>query len=145
MVVHNRTRQKAEPLLAAGALWAESPAAAAKQVKIVITMLSDPEAVSETALAGKNALLAGLARRLALDRLQHRKPLLLAQHGRGGEERKVRFLDAPVAGSKMPAEQGQLLFFVGGNKADVDEARPLLEAMGKAVHHMGGHGMRHGA
>jgi glyoxylate/succinic semialdehyde reductase len=56
-------------------------------------------------------------------------------------QRKVRFLDAPVGGSKGPAEQGQLLFFVGGEKADVDEARPLFDAMGKAVHHMGGHGM----
>jgi 3-hydroxyisobutyrate dehydrogenase/glyoxylate/succinic semialdehyde reductase len=56
-------------------------------------------------------------------------------------QRKVRFLDAPVGGSKGPAEQGKLLFFVGGEKADVDEARPLFEAMGKAVHHMGGHGL----
>jgi len=56
-------------------------------------------------------------------------------------ERKVRFLDAPVGGSKGPAEQGQLLFFVGGEKKDVDAARPLLDCMGKAVFPIGGHGM----
>jgi 3-hydroxyisobutyrate dehydrogenase/glyoxylate/succinic semialdehyde reductase len=56
-------------------------------------------------------------------------------------ERKVRFLDAPVAGSKGPAEQAQLLFFVGGDKTDVETVKPLLECMGKAVHHIGGHGM----
>jgi 3-hydroxyisobutyrate dehydrogenase/glyoxylate/succinic semialdehyde reductase len=56
-------------------------------------------------------------------------------------ERKVRFLDAPVAGSKGPAEQAQLLFFVGGDKMDVEAAKPLLECMGKAVYHIGGHGM----
>jgi 3-hydroxyisobutyrate dehydrogenase/glyoxylate/succinic semialdehyde reductase len=53
----------------------------------------------------------------------------------------VRFLDAPVAGSKGPAERGQLLFFVGGDKADMDEVKPLLDAMGKTVIHVGGHGM----
>jgi 3-hydroxyisobutyrate dehydrogenase-like beta-hydroxyacid dehydrogenase len=57
------------------------------------------------------------------------------------KQRKVRFIDAPVAGSKGPAEQGQLIFFAGGENADVEEARPLFEAMGKAVFHVGGTGM----
>ena len=57
------------------------------------------------------------------------------------KQRKVHFLDAPVAGSKGPAEQAQLLFFVGGDSGDVKTAKPLLECMGKAVYHIGGHGM----
>ena len=57
------------------------------------------------------------------------------------KKRGVRFLDAPVAGSKIPAEQAQLIFFVGGDKGDLEFSMPLLEAMGKAVFHIGGNGM----
>jgi 3-hydroxyisobutyrate dehydrogenase/glyoxylate/succinic semialdehyde reductase len=53
----------------------------------------------------------------------------------------VRFLDAPVAGSKIPAEQAQLIFFVGGEKEDFEFSMPLLEAMGKTVLHIGRNGM----
>lgn len=53
----------------------------------------------------------------------------------------MRFLDAPVAGSKIPAELAQLTFFVGGDKEDLEFSRPLLEAMGTAVLHIGGNGM----
>jgi len=56
-------------------------------------------------------------------------------------EKQVRFLDAPIAGTKGPAEQGELIFIVGGDAADVDVCRPYFEAMGRAVNHVGGHGM----
>lgn len=52
----------------------------------------------------------------------------------------IRFLDAPVAGSLIPAERGELVFHVGGNADALVEVRPYLEAMGKAIHHQGGHG-----
>lgn len=56
-------------------------------------------------------------------------------------KRGVHFIDAPVAGSKEPAEKGQLLFLVGGEAADVDKVRPLMEKMGRAVIHAGETGM----
>ena len=140
LIVHNRTRQKAEALLSAGAAWADSPADTVKQVKIVITMLSEPGAVSATAL-GKDGMLDNLSAGSLWIDCSSVNPSFSRSMAAEANERKVRFLDAPVAGSKIPAEQAQLLFFVGGNKADVEEARPLFEAMGKAVHHMGGHGM----
>ena len=61
LVVFNRTREKAEPLLAQGARWAASPAAVAAQVDVVFTMLAHPDAVAETAL-GKDGFLSHLAR-----------------------------------------------------------------------------------
>ena len=141
LIVYNRSRQKADPLVAGGAVWAPTPADAAKQAGVIITMLSTPDAVAETALLGKHGFLNHLAARSLWIDCSTVNPAFSRLMASEAAQRKVRFLDAPVAGSKGPAELGQLLFFVGGEKADVDEARPLFEAMGRAVHHMGGHGM----
>ena len=141
LVVNNRTRPKAEQLIASGALWAASPAEVAKQVPILITMLSTPEAVSETALTGKGSFFEHLKPGSLWIDCSTVNPSFSRSMAAEARRRKVRFIDAPVAGSKIPAEQGQLLFFAGGEKADVDEARPLLETMGKAVHHVGANGM----
>ena len=141
LVVYNRTKQKAAPLIAAGAVWAPTPADAAKQVTVVITMLSKPDAVAETALIGKYGFLNHLVDNSIWIDCSTVNPSFSKLMALEARQRKVRFLDAPVAGSKGAAEQAQLLFYVGGEKADVEEARPLLEAMGKAVIHIGGHGM----
>ncbi len=141
LVVYNRSREKTEPLIARGALRAQTPADLAGQVKIVITMLSKPDAVAETALLDKNGFLESLAPQSLWIDCSTVNPSFSKLMAMEAKQRKVRFIDAPVAGSKGPAEQGQLLFFVGGEKADVEEARPLFEAMGKAVFHVGGHGM----
>jgi 3-hydroxyisobutyrate dehydrogenase/glyoxylate/succinic semialdehyde reductase len=141
LVVYNRSREKADPLIANGAVWAPTPADAAKQAGVIITMLSRPDAVAETALLGKHGFLNRLAEKSLWIDCSTVNPSFSRLMASETARRNVRFLDAPVGGSKGPAEQGQLLFFVGGEKADVDQARPLFEAMGKAVHHMGGHGM----
>jgi 3-hydroxyisobutyrate dehydrogenase-like beta-hydroxyacid dehydrogenase len=141
LVVYNRTKEKAAPLLAKGAQWSQSPAELATKVKIVITMLAKPDAVSQTAWRGKNGFLDSLAPDSLWIDSSTVNPSFSKLAARESKQRNVRFIDAPVAGSKVPAEQGQLLFFVGGEKADVEEARPLLEVMGKAVFHVGGQGM----
>ncbi len=141
LVIYNRTKQKADQLIAAGAKWASSPADLAKEIPIVITMLSTPDAVRETAVAGKDAFLNKLAAGSLWIDCSTVNPSFSRIMASEAKQRKIRFVDAPVAGSKIPAEQAQLLFFVGGDKEDVDEAKPLLEAMGKTVHHVGGHGM----
>jgi 3-hydroxyisobutyrate dehydrogenase-like beta-hydroxyacid dehydrogenase len=141
LVVYNRTKQKAEPLIANGAVWAPTPADLAKQVTIIFTMLAKPDAVAETALLGKYGFLNRLAGNSLWIDCSTVNPSFSRLLASEAQLRKVRFIDAPVGGSRGPAEQGQLLFFAGGEKADVDEARPLLDAMGKAVYHVGGHGM----
>lgn len=141
LAVYNRTRQKADPLIANGAVWAPTPADVAKQATIIITMLSKPDAVAETALLGKHGFLNHLAANSLWIDCSTVNPSFSRLMASEAGQRKVRFIDAPVSGTKGPAEQGQLLFFVGGEKADVEEARPIFEAMGKAVFHAGGHGM----
>lgn len=141
LAVYNRTQAKAEPLLAQGATWAESPAALAQQpVEVLVTMLSTPEAVQTTAL-GDGGFLDHLAEGAIWVDCTTVNPSFSRLMASQAAERQVRFLDAPVAGTKAPAEKGELLFFVGGDEADVAACRPLFEAMGRGVVHLGDLGM----
>ncbi len=140
LVLYNRTREKAEPLLELGASWADSPMDLGQRVKIVITMLSTPEAVGETALHGRHSFLDTMSAEALWIDCTTVNPSFSRRMAEEAAARKIRFLDAPVAGSKGPAEAGQLVFFVGGSDQDVETARPLFEAMGKAIFPMGGHG-----
>ena len=141
LVVYNRTKEKAQDLITGGAAWADSPAELAKRVNILFTMLSKPDAVAEVALLGKRSFLETLMPNSLWIDCSTVNPSFSKLMAGEAKERKVRFLDAPVGGSKGPAEQGQLLFFVGGDAKDVEAAKSLLECMGKAVFHVGGHGM----
>jgi 3-hydroxyisobutyrate dehydrogenase-like beta-hydroxyacid dehydrogenase len=141
LVLYNRTREKAQPLLDQGASWADTPAELGRLVQVVITMLSKPNAVAELALHGKLSFLDALDPDSLWIDCTTVNPSFSRRMAGAAAVREVRFLDAPVAGSKGPAEAGQLIFFVGGRSQDVDAARPLFEAMGKAVCPMGGHGM----
>jgi 3-hydroxyisobutyrate dehydrogenase/glyoxylate/succinic semialdehyde reductase len=141
LIVYNRTKDKAKPLLDQGAAWAETPADVGKRVTVLFTMLSKPDAVAEVALLGKHSFLETILPNSLWVDCSTVNPSFSKLMAGEAKERKVRFLDAPVGGSKGPAEQAQLLFFVGGDKADVDAVRPMLDCMGKAVFHMGGNGM----
>jgi 3-hydroxyisobutyrate dehydrogenase/glyoxylate/succinic semialdehyde reductase len=140
LVVYNRTQAKAEPLLAQGAIWAESPAALAEQVEVLITMLSTPEAVQAAAL-GNEGFLDHLAEGAIWVDCTTVNPSFSRHMAAQAAERQVRFLDAPVAGSKSPAEKGELLFLVGGDAGDVEAYQGLFEAMGRGVVHLGNQGM----
>ena len=140
VIVHNRSQAKAGPLLEEGALWAASPADVARQVDVLFTMLSTPEAVHQVALGEQGFLVHTREEAIWVD-CSTVNPSFSRHMAAQAAERKVRFLDAPVAGSKAPAEKGELLFFVGGDAADVDACRPLFYAMGRKVIHVGGHGM----
>ncbi|WP_456442596.1 NAD(P)-dependent oxidoreductase [Caldithrix abyssi] len=136
LIVFNRTRAKAQPLLEAGAEWAESPAELAKKVDLLITMLSTPEAVEKLAL-GENGFLNHLPQGGTWMDCTTVNPSFSRKMAALAEEHHIRFVDAPVAGSKKPAEEGQLLFLVGGKREDVVFCEPLFKAMGKKHLHVG--------
>ncbi len=140
LVVYNRTKGRAEQLVAQGAVFAETPAKVAESVPVVITMLTEPTAVTEVALGEYGFLNRFNKGSLWID-CSTVNPSFSRKMADECVKRGVRFLDAPVAGSKIPAEQGQLIFFVGGEEDDLEFSRPLLKAMGKAVFRIGGHGM----
>jgi len=140
LVVHNRTPEKAEPLLTKGAGWANSPAEAAQQADILFTMLANPDAVTQAASGATGFLDHLRANSLWVD-CSTVNPSFARHMLAEAAKRHIRFMDAPVSGSKIPAEQGQLIFLVGGAPHDVQLCQPLFDAMGKQVIHAGGPGM----
>ncbi len=123
----NRTRAKAEAL--AGATVADTPAAAAANADVLITMLVDgPQVEAVTAAAAEGARPGALFVDMTTI-----APTAARRIGAHLEERGIAFLDAPVTGSSPKAEAGTLTIMVGGAPADLERARPLLEVMGSLV------------
>lgn len=140
LIVYNRTKEKAELLVKKGASLAESPREVGKKSEIIFTMLSNPEAVRETAL-GKNGFLESLKENSLWIDLSTVNPSFSVSMSEEAKVRNIRFMDAPVAGTVGPAERGELVFFVGGDEKDLNEAKPLLEKMGRKIIHLGKNGM----
>jgi 3-hydroxyisobutyrate dehydrogenase/glyoxylate/succinic semialdehyde reductase len=140
VIVFNRTRDKAEPLLAAGARWADSPAALASQVEMIFTMLAHPAAVEEAAL-GQNGFLSRLAPGQMWIDCSTVNPSFSRKMATEAAAHSIRFLGAPVSGSKGMAASAKLTFMVGGEAGDLETVRPLLECMGSKIIHCGGAGM----
>lgn len=136
LAVYNRTRKKAEALVAEGARWVNSPAELAREVDALFTMLSAPEVVQQLATGEGGFLDALPADALWVD-CSTVHPAFSRRMGALAGARGVRFIDAPVAGTKGPAESGELIFFVGGRSSDLEACRPLLDGMGTTVLHMG--------
>ena len=136
LVVSNRTRSKADSLIAAGAQWADRPAGVGKNVDILFTMLADPGAVL-SASGGVDGFLAQLKPGATWVDCSTTNPSFARQMAERAAAFEIHFLDAPVMGSKDAAATGQLTFLVGGETSDVDTCRPLFAAMGREVRRLG--------
>ena len=132
VVVWNRTEAKARPLVEAGARAATSPAAAAAQADVVITMVSDPSGLRNVT-EGPGGVLSGLGPGSTLIEMSTVGPAAITRlasllpPGAG-------LLDAPVLGSIAEAGAGTLRIFVGGPPTSVDHCRPVLSRLGTPVH-----------
>jgi 2-hydroxy-3-oxopropionate reductase len=139
LVVHNRTRTKAEQLAQHGARVAASPREVAQTSDVVIIMLPGPPEVEEV-VAGEGGLLEGAAEGSLIVDMSTSSPLLARQLASMARERGVRMLDGPVSGGDVGARDGTLSIMVGGEDEDFERARPLFEVMGETVVHVGGAG-----
>ena len=139
LTVYNRTKSKAESLLKSGAKWGESPAEAAKEVDVVITMLQNPSVVEKEALEEKGFLSAMKKGSIWIDSSTV-NPSFSKKMSKEAKKHNIRFMDAPVSGSKVPAKEAELIFLVGGEKEDLTEIQPLLDLMGKKTIHVGENG-----
>lgn len=141
VTVYNRTPARAEPLRSKGARVARSPAELASQCQAVITMVSDVPALEQVLLGPQGALAGASPGTLFIDSstVTPEASLRMAQEAR---RRGCEYLDAPVVGSKQAAQEGQLVFMVGGPEEAFERARPLFAAMGRAAYRVGpnGHG-----
>lgn len=138
--VWNRSVEKAESLQALGAQVTASPAEAVAEKDVVISMLSNPEAVEQTALGPGGFLDRMKAGALWMDSSTV-NPTFTHRMAEEAKQRNIHFVDAPVSGSKEAAGKGQLLFMVGADEEDLNLLRPLLEVMGRGYVHVGPVGM----
>ncbi|WP_420119670.1 2-hydroxy-3-oxopropionate reductase [Micromonospora sp.] len=136
----NRSAGKAEPLLAAGGRSAASMPDAVRDADVVITMLPDAPQVEEIAY-GPDGVLAHARRGSLLIDMSTIAPHSSITLARVAAEHGIRVLDAPVAGGEAGAVDGILSIMVGGDTGDVEEARPVFEALGRTVTHCGTHGL----
>src|SRR6267143_4114016 len=139
LVVFNRTRAKAEPLLGPCGTFADSPAKVAEQVDVLFTMLAHPDAVEQAALR-VNGFLNHLKPNALWVDCSSVNPSFSKKMAAAAAARQVRFVDAPVTGSAAVAADGKLVFWVGAEPADLETIRPLLLCMGSKIVHTGGHG-----
>ena len=142
LTVWNRTRNRGEQFCAEhSAHLAATAQEAAASADVTITMVPDVPEV-EAVIFGERGAAAGLREgTLAID-MSTIAPDASLSIGQRLREQRVGFLDAPVSGSRPKAEDGTLTIMVGGEAADFERARPVLEAMGQLVVHVGpqGHG-----
>ena len=140
LTVFNRTeataRAWAEPH---GAAVADSPAAVAQASDVLITMVVDGDQV-EAVLLGEGGAVHGASEGLLCVDMSTIAPSQTRRIGAALAEHGVRFMDAPVTGSSPKAEDGTLTIMAGGDPVDFERARPLFEAMGELVLHVGGLG-----
>jgi 3-hydroxyisobutyrate dehydrogenase len=137
--VHNRTRSREEPLVAAGAEAAASPAEAARGADVVVTIVSDTPDV-EAVLFGDDGVAAGARAGCVVVDMSTISPDATRSFGARLAEQGVRLVDAPVSGGSEGAEKGTLTIMVGGSDEDVAAVRPVLSAMGSKITHVGGLG-----
>ena len=136
LTVWNRTAGRAADLVGAGAREAATPRDVAAASDIVVICVSDTPDV-EAVLLGAEGVLAGSAPGTLVIDCSTIDPAATRRFAATLAERGVAMLDAPVSGGSEGAHKGTLSIMVGGEAADVQRARPVLEAMGRAVTHMG--------
>jgi 3-hydroxyisobutyrate dehydrogenase len=136
VTVHNRTREREEPLADAGAARAASPAEAAANAEAVLVCVSDTPDL-EHVLLGPGGVAEGLASGGVVVDCSTVSPSATAVIAAKLAERGIGMVDAPVSGGSEGAQKGTLTIFCGGRDEDVSRARPILEAIGSRITHLG--------
>jgi 3-hydroxyisobutyrate dehydrogenase len=137
--VWNRNSAKTRPLVDAGAKALESPASLVESCDAVVVMLLN-DAASEAVYRGPDGILKGkLAGKLVID-MSTVRPDTMQNVGASVTQHSAAFVERPVGGSTGPAREGKLFALVGGDKADVGRAMPILEQLCRRIEHVGGLG-----
>lgn len=137
LVVHDVRRQAAEPFLAKGAQWADSPRQLAESCDVVFLSLPGPKEVEAVALDAAAGLLGGLKKGAAVFDLSTNAPSMVRRIAAEFDARGCHFLDAPVSGGPSGARSGRLAIWIGGDKASYTEHKALLDAFADQARHIG--------
>ncbi len=139
MTVFTRTRSKAEPLLATGATWADSPRAVAASSDVVFSIVGYPHDVSEVILA-ENGALAGCRAGAILVDMTTSRPSLAVEIAERAARVGVHSVDAPVSGGDIGAREAKLSIMIGGDADVVSALDRCWSALGKTAVRQGGPG-----
>jgi len=136
LFIYNRTKSRADSLLAAGATWCETPAEVARRCQTVFIMVGYPDDVREV-VAGSHGLLGTMARGGLIVDFTTSSPKLAAELAELANARGIEMLDAPVSGGDLGARNATLSIMIGGSPPAFDRAMPLLKSLGKTIVHQG--------
>jgi 3-hydroxyisobutyrate dehydrogenase-like beta-hydroxyacid dehydrogenase len=139
VIGHNRTRSKAEPLIADGMRFADTPREAAEQSDVVFSMVTNTQALAAVT-EGPDGILTGLGPGKVYVDMSTVSPAASRDLAERVAERGAAMLDAPVSGSVITLEQGKLSVIVGGDAATFERVEPILLDIGPTVTHVGGNG-----
>ncbi len=132
----SRTKSKAQPLIDAGATWADSPAEVAAASDMSLAIVGMPSDVEEVFL-GSEGLLAGAKSGSIVVDMTTSKPDLAKQIHTAASQKSIGSIDAPVSGGDVGAKNGSLSIMIGGDTQAVSATLPLFEIMGNTVVHQG--------
>jgi 3-hydroxyisobutyrate dehydrogenase len=136
VTIYNRSRGRAEALLAKGAKWADSPKAVAEASDVVFTIVGYPSDVRQVVLGPQGTLAGSKSGNILVD-MTTSEPALAQEIAAEAKKRGVHSVDAPVSGGDIGAREARLSIMIGGEKEVVDALQPCWEAMGKTIVHQG--------
>ncbi len=136
VTVWNRTPERAQSLIDMGAVWAASPRDMAELTDMVITMLTDEQALDQVYFGSAGLLCGPVGNKLFID-MSTVKPAKQQEIGARVAAAGGAYLECPVGGSVGPALEGKLLGFAGGSAADLARAQPVLDQLCRRVEHVG--------
>ena len=136
----NRSREKAEPLIAAGMAWADTPRAVAEQSEIVFSIVTDAKAVKAVAL-GPEGIVSGIAKGAIFIDMSTIEPDQSRAIATEFEKAGAIMLDGPLSGSPVTVKAGNASIMIGGDEAAFERVKPVLLAIGPKVTRIGGNGL----
>jgi 3-hydroxyisobutyrate dehydrogenase-like beta-hydroxyacid dehydrogenase len=136
----NRTKEKAEPLLKRGMLWADSPRQLASGSDVVFSIVTDSAAVKALAL-GENGIISGLRKDGVYLDMSTIDPEASRAVGAEFSKAGLTMMDAPISGTTLTIGQGKASVMVGGDRATFDRVQPVLLAIGPKVTYVGAQGL----
>jgi 3-hydroxyisobutyrate dehydrogenase len=134
--VFNRSREKAQTLLDAGARWHDSAGAAAAESEVVVTMLGFPGDVEQSYLGAGGIVEKARPGALLID-MTTSSPVLARRISEAATARGLEALDAPVSGGDLGAREARLVIMAGGQAPAFERARPILSLLGKNISLLG--------
>jgi len=134
--IFTRTKSKADPLLKAGATWANSPAEVAESSDIIFTIVGFPDDVRQVYLGENGILTMAKSGSIVVD-MTTTEPSLAVEVHQAARAQGISSIDAPVSGGDVGAREARLAIMIGGDKEVVDAIHPLFEAMGQNIVYQG--------